>query len=971
VLVVVDANDLRVVAVSENADRLLPHAAAELLGRHVAALAATDARAELTLALSRSDVERHNPLRLTTAGGAIVRVVAHRHDSRILLECETAPDPEDGHVYGAVQGSLVRLRGSTGLRDLCERAATELRELTGFDRVLVYAFQPDWTGEVVAEACARGNERYLGLRFPASDIPSQARALYTACRLRSVPSASYTPAGLLLAPGERPVDLTHAQLRSVSPLHLEYMRNMGVTASLGLSLMDGDRLWGLLTCNHESGAKATSYDVRTACALLGDVVSSLLARQTSLDVAEERTRFLEVQAQLVRHVVQTGDVVEGLTTHSPSLLDVTDSRGAAVFYGSEVHAIGATPPREALLDLSAWLDQQSEDLLVTESLPSIYPPAHAWRDVGCGLVAARIPLAGRRVVTENSWLLWFRPEVVQTIAWGGQPVKRESIEGRLHPRRSFERWQEEVHLKSVPFLGRDIAAAESLAASLSDVILDLEASRKISETAALLDAANRRLRRELEENERVGRALEARTAQLRQREASLQLVLDATGDGLVLVGLDGEVLGERSRGFEQGFGVPEPGARIWDVLFADDAHAAAELAFLWRQLSSARLPFEVAADQLQSDLSHRGRQFAVGYKAVREGARLAAVLVKLEDVTERNAARRAARDANEAQAILAWLLRDPRGFRRTLAELATLAKTAASGPTREEGRRALHTLKGNAAVLGLVTLTERCDRAEERLAERDDTAAARVDLHDVEDELARVVARVEELGGDTALDRSEVPRRELAEAIRQLERGGTVADAVAMLRRWTLEPAAGPLGKLAAHARRLAGELGKEVEVVVQGGDVRFDGGAYEPLWCVLAHAVANAVDHGIEPSVARVADGKTPCGRIVLGAEASPNGGVAFVVSDDGRGVDWEAVRDRARNRGLPYAAPSDVVQALFADAVSTRTDAATAISGRGVGLAALHATAKALGGSVDLTSEPRVGTRLRVHLPAPNRSG
>jgi light-regulated signal transduction histidine kinase (bacteriophytochrome)/HPt (histidine-containing phosphotransfer) domain-containing protein len=972
VLLVVDPGSLTIVAVSDNTATLLDEPHAMLLGRPIASIAVESEREELVEGLRRADIEERNPFKLTTKAGRMVSVSAHAHDGRILLECEpedTAPELQRAYVHNRVRQSLARLRATSTLRDLCQQTAREVRLLTGFDRILVYAFQPDWTGEVLAEECATGSPRYLGLRFPASDIPSQARALYAACRLRTVPTSSYVPARILGLTGERPLDLTHANLRSISPVHLEYMRNMGVTASLGISLMDGDRLWGLITCNHESGERFIPYDARTACSLVGEVASSLIARRAGVDFAEERAALLHVQGRLVQYVVQDADVVRGLTQHSPSIVDVTRATGAALVYKDEIYTAGTTPPREAIVELVGWLDAQPANTFVAESLPARYPAALAWKDTGCGLVASRIAFSDGTVVSGKNWILWFRPEVIQTVSWGGDPTKQPVSDGnaRLHPRKSFDRWREDVHLKCIPFLPAELHAATSFTASLTDVILEIEAARQIRQNAILLDASNRELRLQIEENQRVRLALQARTDQLRSREQSLQLVLDATGDGFISVARDGTLLEERSRGFEQQFTVPTGDAPVyvWDVLFDEDSESREELALMWTQLTQGRIPFEVAVDQMCRELTHKGRRFEVDYKAVREGEKLSAILVKLEDVTERAAARIAALEAQETQAILACVLRDARGFGRTLGELSILTRAVSSGCSPAESARALHTLKGNASVLGLASLAERCHELEGRMADRDgDIIVSAEDMRAVEAELARVVGRVRDLVEDGAFERIEVPIAELKGAICELERGGDRAVVLRELQRWTLEPASRPLGKLAARARRLALDLGKKVEIVVMAGDVRVDGATFEPLWNALTHAVSNAVDHGIETTAIRLERGKAVCGRLVLSAEDTIPGWMTVAIADDGAGVDLGAVRNAAERRGLHCTTRAELLGAIFLDSVST-CGQVTATSGRGVGLAALREVCAELGGSVEIETEDGVGTTLRVRVP------
>ena len=966
-LFALDPVSFTICGVSENVGALFDVAPEKLLGCSIVSLGGASANALLTH-LARNDVVELNPFELRAPSGQRLDAIVHRHDGRLIVECE--PERASSEVlrasaFNRARGLLLRLRASVDLRDLCLETARGMRALTGFDRVLVYKFHHDWSGEVVAEACPDGAARYLGLRFPASDIPSQARALYLSCRVRMVPTAIYAPARIVARAGEPPLDLTHAALRSISPVHREYMTNMGVTASLGVSLIHEDRLWGLITCNHESGERFLPYEVRAACDLVSEVVSTLIRQTEGAGVAEERARYLETQAHLVQSVVQAVDVVRGLTEHSPSILDVSGSPGAALFYENEVYCLGVTPPREAIAELVPWLEQQKTDAVVDESLPARYAPAMAWRDSGCGLLASRISRSDLNLVSGNNWILWFRPEVIQTVAWGGDPTKvaLQTTDDRLQPRKSFDLWKEDVHLKAMPFGDGEIAAAKSLAESLTDVVLEIEASRRIKAHSLLLDASNRELRVQIEENGRVSRALEALSEQLRQREKSLQLVLDATGEGVISVALDGTLLTERSRAFEQWFPDPPPGAFIWDVLFPRREQGDG-FACLWEQLASDLLPFEVSADQMSSEVERDGRLFHIGYAAVREGAELSSILLTLEDVTEAAAARRAAGEAAEARSLFASVLRDARGFGRALADLAVLVGTAGDVASPSSARRALHTLKGNAGLLGLETLARLCHDLEDRLAERADVASPTpLDLRPLDDELARVLARVHALAGEGVFDRVEIPMLELSSLIALVEGGGGASEVVAELRRWALEPLARPLGKLATRARTLAARLEKNVEVVVSDGNVRGDPDRLEPVWGALAHAVSNAVDHGIEPESVRRARGKPARGRITLTATANADW-MALEVADDGGGVDLEATREAAHRQGLPCSTRAELLEAIFVAELSTRTEVTTT-SGRGIGLAALSETCKRLGGTVELETEMGVGTTLRLRIP------
>ena len=419
----------------------------------------------------------------------------------------------------------------------------------------------------------------------------------------------------------------------------------------------------------------------------------------------------------------------------------------------------------------------------------------------------------------------------------------------------------------------------------------------------------------------------------------------------------------------QWFGTSETEAFVWDVLFAGDSQHATEFALAWNQLAADILPFEVCVDQMCREITRDGRCYELDYKEVCAAGILSGILVTIKDVTERAAARRAALEAEEALAILANVLRDARGFGRNLAELGSLARSARETKSVADARRTLHTLKGNAAVLGLMTLNDRCHKVEDTLdwAAGDEGAAA-WDMSTVDDELAHVLVRVHELAGEHAFEGVEIPIGDLTKAIEGLARG-KAAEVLAELRLWTLEPVGRQLNKLAARARRLATKLEKDIEVVVDDGQVRVDSDALEPLWGALAHAVANAVDHGIESEEKRIACGKPARGRIVLSARSASGGGTTFEVSDDGGGVDLEALRAAAMRLTLPCATRSELLATLFADRLSTRNEVSTT-SGRGVGLASLRETCVRLGATLGVETADRVGTRFRVDVPFVARS-
>ena len=397
----------------------------------------------------------------------------HRQNDLILVDIEACEDhcvTPTHQAYGEAHRITAHLRRSAGLSDLCNRACQVVRELTGFDRVLLYVFDADWNGQVIAETKRDGIAAYLDLHFPASDIPRQARELYTRNSFRFIPHVDYEPVTILrhISDANEPLlDLTMSQLRSVSPTHRIYMRNMSATASMSISLHRDAELWGLISCTHENGPLYLSQRVRSACDFVGELVSSLLATNQRDQNKDEEIRYKTVQAQLLQFMTQQEDFVQGLLSYQPNVLDVCGADGAAIFLNDELWLAGKTPDREEVLDLIRWLrERDAQDLLATDSLPALYPASEAYKNSACGVLATSLSSA------RTSYILWFRPEVVQTLKWGGNPQTGDAGEkSALHPRNSFELWKEIVHNKSVAWREVECNSARQFSRAILDIVM--------------------------------------------------------------------------------------------------------------------------------------------------------------------------------------------------------------------------------------------------------------------------------------------------------------------------------------------------------------------------------------------------------------------------------------------------------------------------------------------------------------------
>ncbi len=479
VLLVLREPALTICQVSENAQSLLGVPVQSLLGSPLEALLPAAQAERVRAILLAERLQDQNPLKLTTRGnGAELSFngIAHRHRGRLILELEPSSAQESLPFFGfyhQARGSMSRLRDARDLTALCEEAAREVRRLTGFDRVILYRFDAEWNGQVIAEDREENADPYLGLHFPASDIPRQARELYTLNWLRIIPSVGYVPARILALPEEMAngsLDMSFCVLRSVSPIHLEYLRNMGVFASMSISLLREGRLWGLISCTHVSGPKYIPYEVRTACEFVGEFMSSFIATKEGHENYDQRLRARSVQARLLERMTRNPDFAVGLCHPPPELLDLTGASGAAVYFNGSTTIVGNAPSDEQLQGLIHWLGSKTDpqELFVTNSLSWDYPEAEAFKDVAAGLIAASMS-RGR-----HNYVLWFRSEVVQTVEWGGNPNKSVDIEDdqlRLHPRKSFALWKETVRGRSLPWKDYEVEAARELRRNIIDIVL--------------------------------------------------------------------------------------------------------------------------------------------------------------------------------------------------------------------------------------------------------------------------------------------------------------------------------------------------------------------------------------------------------------------------------------------------------------------------------------------------------------------
>jgi len=477
VLVALD-DDLRVVMASTNVDQELGIPVEAAIGRPFADLVGaevSDAVAErATLGLTGEPLVL--PLAEVPASAGFADITAdvrlHRSGSRLVVELEPLGRISTFPLtYQSTRAAMARLAAARSVAELADQLAREIRTVLGFDRVMVYRFDEDWNGEVIAEDRRLDLNSFAGLHYPASDIPAQARRLYTINWTRLIADVHYEPVALhpVLDPETNaPLDLSFSTLRSVSPIHVEYLGNMGVGASMSLSLVRDDELWGLVACHHYSGPHRPSHDARAAAEFLGQVASQLFSERVTSDAREARLATQVLVGSVSRGITTTPDHPLDSVLADPAVLDLVGATGAATYSDGAIRTCGDVPDDQTLRRIAAALDAPEAGVTSTDRLGDLVPALAGVAPVAAG--AMRITLAPDR------WLLWLRPELPQVVNWGGDPTNKllaatENGSVRLSPRKSFEKWRQLVRGRSAPWQPWEVEAADDLGKAITGLLL--------------------------------------------------------------------------------------------------------------------------------------------------------------------------------------------------------------------------------------------------------------------------------------------------------------------------------------------------------------------------------------------------------------------------------------------------------------------------------------------------------------------
>ncbi len=458
---------LQIIQVSANVETLLARAPESLIGQPLHSLIGAEHTAQVLQALQQATFSEAAPLRFELNGTAFEGLL-HRHQGVLILELEIhVKNFQPRNVAGVnthLGRMLQRLQAATTLQALYDISVKEIQAMTGYDRVLIYRFEEEGHGQVIAEASDPSMEVFNGLFFPASDIPEQARELYRTNWLRIIPNADYQPVPLVpkLRPDtQTPLDLSFATLRSVSPIHCQYMKNMGVLSSMSISLLKGDKLWGLISCGNRQPLHVP-HELRMACQTIGQVLSLQISAMETLELTRQREEKVEALARLNQAMVDSPqNVFDGLAQQPATLMALVNAGGIAIIEDKQLHRYGNCPEPEDIRALHKWLQARGEPVFASHHLSSVYPPAAQYQSVASGVLAMSLPKP------VDNGVLWFRPEVKENINWSGDPRKPLDLENsdagmRLRPRTSFEIWKVEMAGISTKWSHGDRFAANDL-----------------------------------------------------------------------------------------------------------------------------------------------------------------------------------------------------------------------------------------------------------------------------------------------------------------------------------------------------------------------------------------------------------------------------------------------------------------------------------------------------------------------------
>ena len=480
------STDWLISRVSANINEFFDVVIGDIIGQPSTALFSPDAihsmRNRLALLRGADAIERLFRCSLIE-GGRPFDIALHNSGSNVIIEGEPSTEQNYGDATGTVRGMIARLDQAPDLDRFYSEGARQVRALTGFDRVMLYKFDDDGSGHVVAESAKSGVGSFLGLHYPATDIPAQARELYKRSLLRVITDIDAVPVPIVpaFAEAKRPLDLSLSVLRSVSPIHIEYLRNMGVRASMSISLIVEGELWGLIACHHYS-PRCPSFERRSVAELFSQMFAMHIETRERKRVVEYERRARDISDQLLGAVASDETLLKDPNWLSDILTSAIPADGVGVWINGNYAFAGQTPDTRAFAQIIKALNGVAAGkVFATDHIADLVADAAEFASQTAGMLAIPISRSPR------DYVILFRREMIHSVCWAGDPQKPIEFGPngpRLHPRESFAEWKQLVEGKSQKFDPSELRVAETLRATLIEVVLRLSDEASVEREAA-------------------------------------------------------------------------------------------------------------------------------------------------------------------------------------------------------------------------------------------------------------------------------------------------------------------------------------------------------------------------------------------------------------------------------------------------------------------------------------------------------
>jgi len=482
---------------SENLYDYLENAPANLLGRPISDIEPIIGANEppdfinqlISFGRSNKSFDQTNPF-VTDLQGRPFFLIINESGPLYTLEFEPAESDLKTDLQRMIGRSVSEMLADKDLNNLLRNSASQVKNIIGYDRVMIYRFADDGHGEVVAEAKNAELDPWMGLHYPASDIPKQARELYKLNLTRLIADVHATPSKIVTTKqlSETSLDLTYSQLRAVSPVHIQYLKNMGVESSFSISLLYKNELWGLIAC-HNYSPRFIDFKARDSAKLIGQILSSALEFRQDEANNQLQEKFNAKVDALSKSMLKSNSIEEALTAPGANIMHVTNATGAALVYENNITKVGETPDNGQIQQLLSWVKQNiNEPFYYTNELPYLYQEADVYKKVASGIMLLTLS------AELSEYIIWFKPEHLEIVTWAGNPDKPAEVNADgsaiISPRTSFEAWVQEVSGKSEPWNDEEIKSVTRLRA---------EVSYAITQKAGAIRMLNERLKQAYEE----------------------------------------------------------------------------------------------------------------------------------------------------------------------------------------------------------------------------------------------------------------------------------------------------------------------------------------------------------------------------------------------------------------------------------------------------------------------------------------